>query len=68
VPSAVWARSAPLSVKVRSEIVAQIDRAAIEMKVSRSEFIRNAIEAAIAKQHLQIEAAPLPVVLTEALR
>jgi metal-responsive CopG/Arc/MetJ family transcriptional regulator len=53
---------------VRSEIVAQIDRAAIEMKVSRSEFIRNAIEAAIAKQHLHIEAAPLPVVLTEALR
>jgi metal-responsive CopG/Arc/MetJ family transcriptional regulator len=42
-----------MSLKVRPEVVTQIDQAAIKMKVSRSEWIRNAIELAINHQQLQ---------------
>jgi hypothetical protein len=42
-----------MSLKVRPEVVTQIDQAAIELKISRSEWIRNAIEIAMKQQQKQ---------------
>lgn len=64
VPRYVWARTAPMSVKVRPEVVAQIDQAAIAQKMSRSEWIRRTLESAIEEQHLQ-SSSPLPVVISD---